>query len=116
MFNDNRKRLSGSNKKLQKILEDLGPELAQYFEDVKKPRMIKKSDLNSEPLFSLGDEVDVDGIYGVITYGPYKSHNNKETYEVEIDGGDIITVTYNGKNIKKYIYAIETEETDDDFF
>ena len=116
MFDDYRvKRLSRQENKLEKIMKELGPELSEYFCDSKLTRMLKGEKSNRKNAFSVGDEVCVNGMYGIVTYGPYHLNSKRDTYEIEIDGGEIITVENNGKNIEKYTHIEEIEE-EDDFF
>lgn len=116
MSDDKKRRLSKSNSKLQRILDELGPDLAQYFDDIRKPRMIKKNAEKNTSSFSSGDEVLLNNNYGIVIYGPYQSEFGKETYEIEIDGGEIVTVEYDGTNIEKYSHQEQYDDEDDDFF
>ena len=109
-----KKRLHGSDDTLNKIIEELGPEMMEYFNDIRKPKKLKRKS-NSKKSFSLGEFVTVRGSHGTIIYGPYNSNSQKETYEVEMEDGEIITVEDDGKYIVKYAHVEEEVEKDDDF-
>jgi hypothetical protein len=113
MFDDREKRLVTSNEKIKKIMDELGPELMEYFDDIRKPRKLKKksSDVSK---FKVGDLVTVGCLYGTIIYGPYKLTSGVNNYEVEIEDGEIITVEDIGDNIVKYVQLEEHEDIDED--
>jgi hypothetical protein len=110
-----KKRLYNPDDKIKAIMQELGPEMMEYFDDIRKPKKLKRKS-NSKSSFSLGEIVTVKGSHGTIIYGPYKSDSKKDTYEVEMEDGDIITVEDDGKSMVKYSHVEEkTEEEDDDF-
>lgn len=113
MRDDRNKRLYTPNEKIKKIMEELGPDLMEYFDDISKPKKLKKKG-NLRARFSIGDIVTINDTHGTVIYGPYKSDSNKETYEIEMEDGDILTVEDNGKNIVKYTYVEDFTNLEDE--
>jgi hypothetical protein len=102
----------GVNEDLSDVLDD---DLMELFDDliIKKKNIVsKKSNLKSKSRFKIGDQVNVNNTFGTIIYGPYKSSNNKDTYEIETEENQIITAEDNGDNITPYVPVIEEQEDD----
>jgi hypothetical protein len=117
MIDDRRKRLYTPNEKIKKMMEELGPELIQYFDDIGKTKKLKRQSSKSSS-FSIGDMVSINNDYGTIIYGPYKSEKNIDRYEVEMESGEIISIDDDGNKIVKYNAedsVVSDEDTDDIF-
>ena len=106
------KRLYTPNQRMKKMLEYLGPEMMEYFDDLRPSKKLKKKD-NVKGNFSVGEIVTVGNSHGTIIYGPYKAENKKVQYEIEMEDGDIITVEDDGEKIVKYASQEEDIEEDD---
>ena len=85
----------------------------EYFDDIRKPRKLKKTSQKNANFF-VGDIVTVGGSHGTVIYGPYVGDNNKATYEVEMEDGDIITIIDDGKSIVKYSSPENLIDIDED--
>lgn len=97
-----------------KMLEDLDPDLREYFNEARLVKSTKtKKQRKKKARFSIGDQVEVNNVYGTIIYGPYPSDKGKDTYEIECENGDIITAEDDGVSIKAYVPPVEKEEDDD---
>lgn len=95
------------------FLMSLDPDLREYFDDIgtnksNNSKLKRKKKAN----FSIGDEVEISDGFGTIILGPYTSDKGSNTYEIECENGDFVTVEDDGEAIKIYVAPIE--ENDDD--
>ncbi len=115
MVDDRNRRLMSPNEKLKKIMDELGPDMMEYFEDISRVRRVKKAK-SSKNTFDIGEIVKVGDNHGTVIYGPYKMNSKFNNYEIEMENGDIVTIQDDGHSVTKYTpVEIEKEEDVDDF-
>lgn len=99
------------------MFKDLDPDLKELFDDIRLPKSaVSRKKRKKKANFTIGDNVEVNGSYGTIIYGPYSSDNNDDNYEIETEDKGIITASDDGKTIKIYVPPVEENEDDDDIF
>lgn len=102
----------------RELMRDLGPDFYEYFSDSrlgKKDTTKTKGKRKIKPRFAIGDQVEVNGQgFGMVILGPYDGVYGANTYEIELESGEIIAQADDGKSISVYVAPVE--ENDDDEF
>jgi len=82
-----------SLEKEEEIIKNLDDDLVKYFGDAKiitKKKLNNNFKKNKKSDFTIGQKVNINGIYGKIIFGPYEI-NNKLMCEIELENGNIVS-------------------------